>query len=508
MEPFPRLDKNDHPEIQPFALKEVDRGGYLDLAGRIHGTGGRLVAVWGTWNPDFKGVFAAYCDGNNLVVARLELPEEQMSFPSVSFLFPSARRMERALRDLFGLDPEGLGDPRPWLDHGRWDLRPPLSGGPERVVPALKEDYGFIPVAGEGVHEIPVGPVHAGIIEPGHFRFQVVGEKILRMEERLGFTHKGIDGLYRGASWGKAVRVAGRVSGDTTVGHALAFSEAIEGALGVTLPLRSRWLRVLLLERERIANHLGDLGSLANDAGLAFGLAQFSRLKEDFFRENHATFGHRLLMDLVVPGGVARDINQGDAERLVRSASALETNVRILQSLFDEHGGLQDRFMGTGILAPHIASKWGVTGLIGRSSGQIADLRVLLKNYPYSALGVVPALETDGDVRSRVAVRFFELLESLRLERLLLEKMPEGPISTVLPDGHPGLEGVGWVEGWRGEILSWVRLAGGQTIAGAHSHDPSWILWPVLELAVPGNLVADFPLINKSFNLSYSGHDL
>ncbi len=492
-----------------ISIQHVDEAGYVGLAESISGCGGRLVALWGARTYGFKGVFSAYCHENSLLVARLSLPDSRSTFPSVSALFPSAVRMERAVRDLFGLDPEGLSDRRPWLDHGDWGTRAPLSESPRIATFSGDDgDYPFVWVSGEGVHEIPVGPVHAGIIEPGHFRFQVVGEKVLRMEERLGFTHKGIDGLYRGASRAKAARLSGRVSGDSTVGHALAFAQAIEGALEIETPPRSKWLRGLFLERERIANHLGDLGALANDAGLSFGLVQFSRLKEDLFRQNRDLFGHRLLMDLVVPGGVARDLEPAGRDTLIRSGIALEETVRILETLYEEHGGLQDRFMGTGVLSPEIAGRLGLTGVVGRASGQRGDLRADLNRPPYNDLAVMPALETSGDVRARVVVRFFELLECLRLERLIMERMPDGPIQCPVPEGVPGSEGVGWVEGWRGEILSWVRLGRSGTLEGGHSHDPSWILWPALELAVPGNLVADFPLINKSFNLSYSGHDV
>lgn len=489
------------------SIRSVDEGGYREFAKTAGEDGYRLAALWGARTSGFCGVFSAFSREGSLRVARLPVTDGRRSFPSISGLFPSAVRMERAVRDLFGMDPEGLSDPRPWLDHGVWDARPPLSGEQATQRTGGHPEYRFVPVEGEGVHEIPVGPVHAGVIEPGHFRFQVVGEKVLRMEERLGYVHKGIDALYRGASWEKGSRLSGRVSGDTTVGHAMAFSEAMESALGIAPPPRAIWLRALILERERIANHMGDLGALANDAGLAFGLSQFSRLKEMYFRQNRDLFGHRLLMDLAVPGGVSRDLGPEGGVALIRAGRVLESEVRILENLYEEHGGLQDRFLGTGILPPEAAGRLGLTGVVGRASGQACDLRVVRKRHPYDILDPSPALEQTGDVRARVSVRFFELRESLRLERLILEGMPGGPVAVDLPDGTTGREGIGWADGWRGEILCWVRLGPERTLEGGHSHDPSWILWPALELAVPGNLVADFPLINKSFNPSYSGHD-
>lgn len=489
-------------------IRSVDESGYREFAGTAGEDGCRLTALWGARTTGFCGIFSAFSLKGSLRVARLPVADGRPSFPSISGLFPAAARMERAVRDLFGMDPEGLSDPRPWLDHGTWAKSPPVSEAEVHESSGALGEYRFVPVEGEGVHEIPVGPVHAGVIEPGHFRFQVVGEKVLRMEERLGFVHKGIDALYRGASWEKGVRLSGRVSGDTTVGHAMAFSEAMEAALEISPPPRALWLRALFLERERIANHLGDLGALANDAGLAFGLSQFLRLKEMFFRQNRDHFGHRLLMDLAVPGGVSRDLGPASGEALIRSGRALESEVRILENLYEEHGGLQDRFLGTGILTPETARRIGLTGVVGRASGQATDLRADRKRSPYDILDPSPALEQAGDVRARVSVRFFELRESLRLERLILEGLPGGPVAVDPPDGMSGREGIGWVDGWRGEILCWVRLGSGRTLEGAHSHDPSWSLWPALELAVPGNLVADFPLINKSFNPSYSGHDV
>ena len=376
------------------------------------------------------------------------------------------------------------------------------------VACTLPADYAFVRVEGDGVHEIAVGPVHAGIIEPGHFRFSVVGEKVLRLEQHLGYTHKGIERRFTELPAQDGHRLAGRVSGDSTVAYAWAYCMALESAWGCALPPRASALRALLLECERVANHLGDLGALGNDAALAFGLAQFSRLREDWLRLSHEAFGHRLLMDRVVPGGCAVDASVAQLGRMHRQCDLVERDVRSLRVVYDEHAGLQDRFLTTGRVAPALAAQLGLTGMAGRASAQAFDLRCDHPWPPYDRLEVAMATQRNGDVASRVALRFDETLESLRLIRRLCAELPQGPVrSECAAPGTPAL-GCGWVEGWRGEILVALETGANARINRCHCHDPSWQNWPVLEHAIIGNIVPDFPLINKSFNLSYSGHDL
>ena len=268
------------------------------------------------------------------------------------------------------------------------------------------------------------------------------------------------------------------------------------------------WLRALALERERIANHLGDLGYLGNDGGFAFGLAQFSRLKEDFLRLNRSAFGHRLLMDVVVPGGVAHDLAPELAAEMRTQCAALDREIRLLRDIYDDHAGLQDRFRSCGRVSNELAAKLALCGFAARASGIPDDLRCDFPLAPYDALTVRRAGSRDGDVAARVAVRFDEALESLRLIDVILDALPEGDIMIALPRFREFRSAVGCVEGWRGPV--WLALESGpdDTIRRCHPHDPSWQNWPVIEHAVIGNIVPDFPLINKSFNLSYSGHDL
>jgi Ni,Fe-hydrogenase III large subunit len=370
------------------------------------------------------------------------------------------------------------------------------------------DDYPFIRVTGEGVHEIPVGPVHAGIIEPGHFRFSIVGEKVLKLEERLGYVHKGIEQRFTQLQLLDGHRLAARVSGDSAVAFSWAYCQALEAMAHTAISTRAAWLRALALESERIANHLGDLGALGNDAGFAFGLAQFSRLKESWLRASEAAFGQRYLMDFIVPGGTSMDPPVTGLSGLVACAGMIAAEAAVIRTIYDEHAGVRDRFSGAGIVTPELAAQLGLIGLAGRASGQAYDLRVDLRCLPYTELAVRRAGRSEGDVAARVAVRFDELLESLRLVEQIVRQLPQGDRIVNVATPPSGAMGIGLIEGWRGPVLIALTAAPDGFIRRCHPHDPSWQNWPVIEHAVIGNIVPDFPLINKSFNLSYSGHDL
>jgi Ni,Fe-hydrogenase III large subunit len=357
------------------------------------------------------------------------------------------------------------------------------------------------------VHEIAVGPVHAGTIEPGNFRFSVVGEKVLRLEGRLGYTHKGVDKRFEHFSQAEGHRLAARVSGDSAVAFAWAYCAALEAITGTAVPERAVALRALALELERIANHLGDLGALGNDAGFAFGLTQFLRLKEDLLRANSSAFGARYLLDFVVPGGVSADLAAAGQPGLVAQLRTLEQAIGALRTIYDEHPGLQDRFRDAGRLDPELARTLGAVGLVGRASGIARDLRIDQPWPPYDRLVPRLAQQTTGDVAARVEVRFDEALESIRICQALLDALPSGPIRRDVPQAAEHRLGLGVIEGWRGPVLVALEPGAGGSIRRCHAHDPSWQNWPLLEYAILGNIVPDFPLINKSFNLSYSGHD-
>jgi Ni,Fe-hydrogenase III large subunit len=500
---------------QPLAgapgLRGVDvaaaewRQGALDLAAG----GARLEALWTECTP---GAVARALSGGDdfLLLVTLSLARGETEYPSVADVFPAAGRMQRAAADLTGLRASGT-DGRPWLRHAAWpaDYRPLASSTPPP--PNLEprpDDYAFVRVRGDGVHEIPVGPVHAGIIEPGHFRFSVVGEKVLRLEERLGYVHKGIEQLFARTRLVEGHRLAARVSGDSAVAYSWAYCQALEALAACAVPPRACWLRALSLEAERIANHLGDLGALGNDAGFAFGLAQFSRLKEVWLRATQAALGSRYLLEFVVPGGVAADVEPRHVAELVACAHAIGAETKVLRDIFDEHPGVRDRFVGTGIVATDLARELGLVGLAARASGHDRDLRADLPCEPYDRLSVRKCVRSEGDVAARVAVRFDELVESIRLVEAIGAELPRGAVRTDVAMPTAGPTAIGAIEGWRGAVL--VALTAGEDggIRRCHPHDPSWQNWPALEHAIIGNIVPDFPLINKSFNLSYSGHDL
>jgi Ni,Fe-hydrogenase III large subunit/Ni,Fe-hydrogenase III component G len=493
-------------------LARVDADTWSRTARTAREASGRLISLWGA--EEAAGAFvisAAYALEDGIVWLQLPVGNLQHEYPDLSAVFPCATRMQRAVHDLLGLQATGAEDTRPWLNHGNWpaDYHPlrKESSGMERFE-SQEADYPFVLVVGDGVHEIAVGPIHAGVIEPGHFRFSVVGEKVLRLEERLGYAHRGIERLFEQTPLLLGHRLAGRIAGDTTVAFSWAYCMAVERALNAFIPPRAQWLRAMLLERERIANHLGDLGALGNDAGFAYGLAQFSRLKEDWLRLNSLVFGHRYLMDQIVPGGVATDIDPRFTAAILTQCDQIDAQVRVLQGIYDDQSGLQDRFAGAGILSAQVAEHFGVCGLAARASGRKIDARVDHPYAPYHEVRAQMVGDDRGDVAARVALRFGETYESIRLIRTLLAGLPDGEVVTRIDlAGSPSC-GVGWIEGWRGDVFVALETGANGSILRCHCHDPSWQNWPALEHAIIGNIVADFPLINKSFNLNYAGHDL
>jgi Ni,Fe-hydrogenase III large subunit len=456
-------------------VSSTDRQGWEQAAERLRSGEASLVSLWG----EPGRVHMALLERNGL--RRLWLGGER--FPSIGRVHPPAVRLERALRDLTGLQPEGLPDERPWLRH-------------DGV-------YRFLPAEGESLHQIPVGPVHAGIIEPGHFRFTANGETVVRLEERLGYVHKGIDSLMAGAPLERAARLAGRVSGDSTVAYALAFSRAVEEASQAEVPPRAVWLRALAAELERLANHFGDIGAVCNDAALAIMHAACGWLREQVLRTCDACFGHRLMMGFVVPGGVGRDLD--DANRIRALVSAVRTRFPDLVDVYDNTASLKDRTVDTGVLSEALARQYAAGGYVGRGSGRDFDARRTPGYAPYDALKFDVPVVHAGDVNARVWIRIQEVEQSLELVDQIVEHLPSGPISAPVPAASA--EGVALVEGFRGDVFAWVRMRG-ETVDRCHLRDPSWFQWPLLEAAIEGNIVADFPLCNKSFNCSYSGHDL
>jgi Ni,Fe-hydrogenase III large subunit len=465
----------------------------------VHGlAGGReqLVALWGE-----PGAVHLATAGEG-AIRTVELVCLAGVFPSVGCVHPAAIRLERAISDLYGLAPDGARDRRPWLDHGRWGARHPL--GPKGEA-ANATPYPFLPVEGDDLHQVPVGPVHAGIIEPGHFRFTASGETVVRLEERLGYAHRGLIARMEGATFADAAVLAGRASGDSTVAYAIAFSRAIEAALGVEAPPRAHFLRALMAELERLANHLGDIGAICNDAAFTILHAHCAVLREQVLRTAEAAFGHRLMMDRVVPGGVPVDLDQGGLSRITALVAAIRERFPRLVGVYDDTASLQERTVDTGIVPPALAETFGAGGFVGRASGRAFDARKAFSYPPYDQLDFSTPTRIEGDVNARVWIRIEEVSESLSLIDQILAAAPAGPTRIDLPEGSG--EGVALVEGFRGDVFAWVRLDRGR-VERTYLRDPSWFQWPLLEAAIEGNIVADFPLCNKSFNCSYAGADL
>ncbi|MBV9220772.1 MAG: NADH-quinone oxidoreductase subunit C, partial [Methylobacteriaceae bacterium] len=479
------------------------------IAGLLAGGRGTLMSLW----SDGEAVHMAVREDGKAEVEVVSLAVPERRFPSVARLHPPALRLERTIRDLYGIDAEGAPDARAWLDHRRWGVRAPLgAAGPE---PAEGAPYAFLEAVGAPLHQIPVGPVHAGIIEPGHFRFSASGETVVRLEERLGYVHKGIDGLLAGAPLDRATRLAGRVSGDSTVAYSLAFCSAAEAALAIEVPPRAVLLRALMAELERVANHFGDIGAICNDASFSLMHAHCGVLRERVLRAADAALGHRLMMDRIVPGGTAVDLPRESIVSLRGLVEEVRRRFPPLVSLYDNTVSLQDRTVGTGFLPPRLAQQYGCGGPVGRASGRLFDARRALAYPPYADLRFDVPTRSQGDVDARVWIRIEEVGQSLAIIGQILDRLADGPVRAdpamagpAEGGGGTAREGLAVVEGFRGDILAWVRVGGDGTILRCHLRDPSWFQWPLLEAAIEGNIVADFPLCNKSFNCSYSGHDL
>jgi Ni,Fe-hydrogenase III large subunit len=495
------LEGREVPEHSPWPRAMLNASVWKFAAGELALGRWTLLGLWG----EPSTVHMAIMDKQTAEIAVVSLDCPDRSYPSVGKHHPPAIRLERAIRDLFGLSAEGSPDPRPWLDHNRWGTRFPLGDRIDALSQA--SPYRFLPVEGDGLHQIAVGPVHAGIIEPGHFRFTASGETVVRLEQRLGYTHKGIEGLMMGADLERAVQFAGRVSGDSTAAYAYAFSKAVEAALQLAVPDRAVWLRALVAELERLANHLGDIGAICNDASFTLMHAHCSVLRESVLRASHRAFGHRLLRDVIVPGGVSRDLD-GEGIKIIR---AMLGNIRLcfpaLVELYDNTASLQDRTVDTGVLTPALAKQYAAGGYIGRASGRSFDARRTLAYPPYDSLRFEVPVLNEGDVNARVWIRVREVEQSLSLIGQILDRLPQGPLRAKVDQVREPREGMAIVEGFRGDVLVWLRLQDGR-VERCHLRDPSWFQWPLLEAAIEGNIVADFPLCNKSFNCSYSGHDL
>jgi Ni,Fe-hydrogenase III large subunit/Ni,Fe-hydrogenase III component G len=475
----------------------------------------RLVTVFAEDRVNAEGLFYIYYlfdhPGDTAwVILKAPVPADHPSFPSLAAELPSVNWQEREIQDWFGLEAAGHPNPRRVALHDNWpDVHPLRKDFPLNTVlpPFEGERHVYRPAHGEGVFHIPVGPVHAGIIEPGHFDFAVAGEPILYLQLRMFYTHKGTEKLFENIPIHRAVFLAESISGDSAFSHGTAFCEAVERAAGIEIPARAQWMRVILLELERIANHIADVGAIANDVGFVIANAHAGRMREMVLGLNEMLTGSRVLRGMVAIGGVRRDWQQAQIEAIESTLAVVEREFGDLVLLLQASNSTRHRLERTGILRPEKALKLGIVGVAGRASGVNVDVR---RDHPYEAyrhLSFNVPVYQEGDVRHRMKVRVDEVGESIQIIRTSVSRLPEGSHRAPAQPIPPDRCALSAVEGWRGEIVHWVRTGEGNCLERCKVKDPSINNWPAIVEAVEGNIIADFPVINKSFNLSYSGTD-
>jgi len=498
-------------EVSPSKIKEIVRGLYGDKSLSF-----KLLTA--TDEREKSGCFKVwYIFGipkeNAFIIPFIQL-KNTTEFPSLALDIPKISNYERKIQTFFGLTPTGHPDKRPIILHENWpaDMFPLRKDFDLKTRPKIVNGkYEFHKVKGEGIYEIPVGPVHAGIIEPGHFRFSVAGESIVLLEPKLGYVHKGSEKLFEALSLADKVRLSEKISGDSSFSHSLAFCQAVEQLGGITVSNRALYLRVIYAELERLANHFGDIGAIMLDTGFNFGGAQGSRLREMIMQINYRLTGSRFLRGVNMIGGVSKDIDSKERKNLSYDLTALAKDFSEVIEVAENSASLLNRLKGTGTLSTRSAEARGIMGVAGRAAGIAVDARL---DYPYAAYGNLfkgeIVTEQTGDVYARFLVRVNEVYASIEIIKNALHDMPEGSatpssLNIVL---KKNAFTVSVVEGWRGEIIYFVTTDSNGNMSRVAPVDPSFINWSALGDAGFENIVPDFPLINKSFNLSYTGNDL
>ncbi|MCX5698807.1 MAG: NADH-quinone oxidoreductase subunit C [Candidatus Omnitrophica bacterium] len=462
---------------------------------------------------EFSGAFAINAVFVNLkqaqwVIVNMDIPQENPCFDSLAKSIYSAALFEREIQEMFGIEPKGNPDLRRLNLHdevwpkGNFPLRKDFK---EMGTGNLSE-YKFNRVEGEGIFEVPVGPVHAGIIGPGHFRFSVAGEPIVNLEIRLGFTHRGVEKLFEGKSCFDALRLAECISGDSSFAYSVAFATAAEKISGISIPQKAAYLRGIYLELERMYNHVNDIGGIALDVGFSFPAAYASLIKEAILQLNEKLTASRYLKKVNIIGGISIAIDEPKKLILFDSLKKIKKDFNELVKMLNSSVSFMDRVDTTGTLIKKTAVDLGVVGLVARASGIPTDLR---KYFPgiYKQAKFKMMTQEGGDALSRLQVRFSEFVESCRLIEEFTAKLTESlgiEVNPVLKQASA----LGYTEGWRGPVLCWLKTDANGLIARCKIVDPSSHNWQALSYAVLGNIIPDFPLCNKSFNLSYPGNDL
>lgn len=510
----------DSERIRGIPVLYFEKEEIPEIAAYIHKTPSLRGTLSMQWAADLRPMRPA-CriyylfsleSGGEWVILATDLPEEDRLFSSITPRIHAAKWYEREIRDMFGLIPVGHPDQRRLVRHEQWpkgthSLKKDFSW--HTVMNREEGTYAYRQIKGDGVFEVPVGPIHAGIIESGHFRFSVAGEPIMQLEIRHFWKHRGVEKLIENLSLINGVTLAEKVSGDTSFGHSLCYCQAVESLLSVEVPPRAEYLRTLFLELERLHNHIGDVGAICNDAAYALALAHCSRMKEQIMQLNDRLAGHRFLRGVNRVGGMALDLTSHQLREISAQVTGIEKDFKELTDIIFINASLTDRLETTGILKEQTARDHGSVGVAARASNINRDIR---RDHPFAAYRYlnfkVPVFQY-GDVRARVRVRIEEIHESFSMIKRICGEIPEGPVAVeTFSSPNPGEWALSAVEGWRGEILYFVMAGKNGMIHRCKVRDPSFVNWPAVQYAVLGNIIPDFPLINKSFNLSYAGNDL
>lgn len=491
------IEKNNLPEICQF-LRDENKG--------------RLFTMVGNDEREINGSFSLYYvfsfdTFRYFLTVKTLIDPLDMTFPSVALVLPAANWYEREVKDLLGLRPQGHPDPRPLILHGDWpeDLHPLQKDFPlDQHAPRVESRESFMPYDSEDVTEVPVGPIHASIIEPGHFRFGTVGDTVLHLDARLFFTHRGLEKVSEGMPLSKALFLAERICGVCSLSHSVSFTQAVERAGDVKIPPRANYLRTLFLELERLYNHIGDVGNICAGFGFAVGISQGARLKEELQQLNERITGHRYLRGVVSFGGMRIDVTEQDREEIEKKLQYIKKEFTDLVNVLLSHDIAINRMTKTGILRLKHANDLEVVGVAARASGKAIDIR---RGQPYAAYDHVqfqiPVYE-EGDVLARIRIRIDEAFESFSIIEQILKHLPYGDIRTDIPKLTPYRSAMGWCESPRGETVHWVMIGPNQTIYRYRVRSATYSNWPAVPLTMEGNIIPDFPLINKSFELCYA----
>ena len=489
--------KNQLPEVCHYLLEE---------------RGGRVFTMVGSDERGWTGTLALYYvfafdKTQQFVTVKALVSEEEPTFPSLAAELPAFNWYEREVKDLLGLRPQGHPDPRPLTLHGDW---------PEEIYP-LRKDFpvgewvdrvesreSFMRYQGQDVTEVPVGPIHAGIIEPGHFRFGAVGDTVLHLDARLFYTHRGLEKISEGQSLAKALFIAERICGVCALTHTVSYAQAVESAASATVPLRAKYLRTLFLELERLYNHIGDVGNACAGFGLAVGISQGARLREELLQLNERIAGHRYLRGIVALGGMRADLDSTECNDILLTLNRVEAEFQEIVEIILSHDIAINRMVNTGILTLQQAKDLEVVGVAARASGRNIDARRDLPYAAYDRVSFSVPVYQEGDVLARIRVRVDEVTQSCGIVRQVLDQIEPGSICAKLPAITTHRRGMGWTESAKGETVHWISIGADATVDRYRVRSATFSNWPAVPLTVPGNIVPDFPLINKSFELCYA----